>query len=111
MDWVSQYEGKQILLFEDRENPYESIYIKAGIAQGKLTMTDSECGHGPDGGWSFHYMEFDEDGTRSVMNFLSERGKEPFVVLKEMLNARDRMTLFADECKTRGIGFISKIAI
>ena len=56
-------EGRKDLLFSTPDNPYESIYIYAEIKRGCLVITDSECDHAPDGGWSHQVITFDAGNT------------------------------------------------
>lgn len=108
---VSQYEGKSCLLFEDKGNPYESIYIEGGIIKGELTLLDKECDHDPDGGgWSCRMVQFDAENTNKVFTFLCEKG-EPIEALKRMLNSRDRLGIFLAECGKREIKFTDQLKI
>ena len=74
---IASYEGVKRLLYSDDSNPYESICIYAEVTKGSLTVTDSECEHGPDGGWSHGYYVFDEENTQKVFMLLMERDPNP----------------------------------
>ena len=108
---ISRWEGKNLLLWEDQNNPYESIYIRACVEQGRLSLTDSQCDHAPDGGWSHIVLEFDEENSGRVIEFLSEDGKEPFAVLKGMLDSQNRSGRFVEECQVRNIAFKKKFCL
>lgn len=106
-----KYEGKDFLLFENKGNPYESIYIRASVKHHMLTVNDSECGHAPDGGWSEKIIRFDEKNTEEVLRFLSESRTDPFTSLKGMLDEDRRTKAFTQECKSRNIEFTIGYAI
>lgn len=40
----------------------------------KLTVTDSECDHPPDGAWSWRTIQFDQENTRKVFSFWRKIG-------------------------------------
>ena len=98
-------EGRESLLYSDDRNPYESIYIRAKIKNGLLTVEDSECEHGPDGGWSFRILAFDAENTKKALALLTEQNKDPFQGLKNMLSYTERTSAFRRACKERGISY------
>lgn len=100
---IAAYEGKERLLYSCPDNPYESIYISAKISDGLLTVTDSECEHGPDGGWSHRTLAFDKVNTEKVIGILTENDPDPFTALKNMINYHDRTRAFRNMCDSRGI--------
>ncbi len=104
-DVITAYEGTEKLLYQDPGNPYESIYIRAKVSDGLLTVTDSECEHGPDGGWSHRTLEFDKMNTEKVFLMLMERNPDPFGALKGMLSYQDRTGIFREMCDSRGIKY------
>ena len=104
-DILAKFEGKERLLYSDPSNPYESIYIKAGIKNGLLTVTDSECEHGPDGGWSYERLVFDKINTEKALFMLLEKNSDPFDALKSMLTYKNRTQIFQNMCKSRGIRY------
>lgn len=104
-DIVIQHEGKNVLLYSDPSNPYESIYIRAKIENGCLTVTDEEIEHGPDGGSSCRILTFDKENTKKVMALLSFGGADPFAALKAMMGYEQRTRVFTDSCTKLGIVF------
>ena len=100
---IADNEGVKKLLYSDPSNPYESIYIEARIVNGALSVTDSECEHGPDGGWSHVTTSFDEENTEKVFTFLLERNADPFQALAKMMSYRSRTSDFLEVCDKRGI--------
>lgn len=109
-DILAMYEGKEELLYSNSDNPYESIYIKAKIEDGQLTITDSECDHSPDGGWSHRTLEFDKANTEKVFSMLVERNSNPFKALKIMMSYKNRTKIFRDKCDQRGIKYKSMVS-
>lgn len=107
---ISGYEGIEKLLYSDPDNPYESIYIRAKITNGALTVTDSECEHAPDGGWSHRIISFDRINTEKVFSFLLEKNSDPFRALSGMFSYNDRTRLFRKECDARGIAYKNQLA-
>lgn len=105
--YIAQLEGKKVMLYEDGSNPYESIYIRMEIKDGKLTVHDDECEHGPDGGWSWRWFEFDSENTRKVFAWLCEGGRNPVAVMTNMVGYEQRLSLFKQGCQERGIEFES----
>ena len=81
---ISEREGLEVQLYSDPSNPYESIYIKAKITDGALTVTDSECGHAPYGSWSHRIIRFDRENTEKVFAFLLEQNDDPYRALARM---------------------------
>lgn len=108
-DAILRYEGKKIRLYQDPHNPYESIYITAGVEQKKLTLLDEEYEHGPDGGYSYETFEFDEENTEKVFMFLCESELDPMDSLAGMLDYANRTRRFLEECNKRGIVYIRKL--
>ena len=106
--WIMQSEGSEELLYSDESNPYESVCIRARIFGGALTVIDSECSHGPDGGWSHRILSFDRSGTEQVFDFLLDMLPSPFAALKRLVGYNDRTQRFAEECEKRGIAFESR---
>ena len=104
-DVITSYEGTEEMLFSTPKNPYESIYIRAKISNGILTVTDSECEHAPDGGWSHRILEFDENNTEEVFRMLLEINPNTFIALKNMFNYQDRTEVFRKKCDERGIEY------
>ena len=102
-DVITTYEGTEKLLYSDASNPYESIYIRAEIRNRSLTVTDSECDHGPDGGWSHGTYTFDEENTEKVIFFLLEKNPDPFMAMESMMTYEDRTRVFAKMCDEKGI--------
>jgi hypothetical protein len=102
---ISKYEGTEKLLYSDQSNPYESIYIRAKISNGLLTITDSECEHGPDGGWSHRTLTFDKINTELALKMLQKKSHNPFKALKGMLNYNDRTKVFQEMCDSHGIKY------
>ena len=102
---ITSYEGTEEILFSTPNNPYESIYIRAKISNGILTVTDSECEHAPDGGWSHRILEFDENNTEEVFRMLLEINPNPFIALKNMFNYQDRTEVFRKKCDEREIEY------
>ena len=109
-EMIAMYEGTEKQLYSDPGNPYESIYIKAKISDGLLTVTDSECEHGPDGGWSFRTLLFDRVNTEKVFEMLLERDPDPFQAMKAMLSYADRTRTFQKMCESRGIVFTNTLS-
>ncbi len=107
---VSSLEGKESMLYSDPGDPYESIYIRARVAGGALTVTDSECEHGQDGGWSHRILVFDGENTEKVFAFLSDMDPDPFRALSGMLDYRNRTRTFREACSARGIEFRDQLA-
>lgn len=103
--WISDSKRTDKLLYSDPRNPYESIYISAKIIDGKLTVTDSECEHGPDGGWSHRIISFDEENTEKGFAFLLDRNADPFQALADMLSYKARTADFLDACNAKEICF------
>lgn len=108
--WICSFEGKERLLYSDPTNPYESIYIRAKISDGKLTITDSECEHGPDGGWSRRIITFDKQNTIKAIALLMENNTDPLQALKKMLGYNERTMLFREACVTAGIEFKNQLS-
>ena len=81
-DFITKLEGTERLLYSDPSNPYESIYIEAKIRDGMVTVTDSECEHGLDSGWSHEILAFDKINTEKAISILLERNNDPFEVLQ-----------------------------
>ena len=109
--FISTFEGRESLLYSDPSNPYESIYIRAGVKNGELTITDSECEHAPDGGWSHLMITFDKMNTQKVFLFLLKKNPNPFAALQSMFNYTDRTRMFQQACKDRGIQFTCRLSI
>lgn len=107
---VAKYEGYEKTLFEDPSNPYESVYIRAEVSGGKLTVTDSECEHGPDGGWTHRTFLFDKENTEKAFAFLTEQGTDPFVKLSGMIDGNVRTRRFTEACDERGIEYLSRFS-
>lgn len=104
-DIITKLEGTQRLLYTDPSDPYESIYIRAKIQDGLLTVTDSECEHGPDGGWSHEILAFDKSNTQKAIAMLLERNNDPFDALSSMLSYENRTQVFRNLCKSKGIKY------
>ena len=102
---IASFEGKERLLYSNPDNPYESIYIKAQVEGGCLTITDRECGHAPDGRWSHRTLSFDAENTQKVFRFLLSKYASSVVGLANMLNGRNRTAVFQEACDARGIQY------
>ncbi len=100
-----QTEGRKEMLYSDPSNPYESIYIRASVTGGRLTIDDDECEHGPDGGWSYKSLKFDKENTRKLLAILSAGNRDPFQVLKGMVGYQQRTRLIEDKCQEWDIVF------
>lgn len=100
---IASMEGKDYLLYTADGNPYESIYIRAKVENGCLTITDSEFEHAPgDGAWATRII-FDEVNTRRVFAFLTEVSEDPIKELSGMISYRNRTRVFLAYCEARGI--------
>ena len=104
-DIIDKYEGTEELLYSDPSNPYESIYIRAKFSNGQLTVTDSECEHAPDGGWSHRILEFDKGNTENAVLMLIEKDPDPFKALKSIISYQDRTGIFREMCDRREIKY------
>lgn len=102
---VSESEGIDKLLYSNPHNPYESVYIRAKISDGKLTVTYSMCEHGPDGGWSHHTISFDRENTEKVFDVLLDKKADPFQALAEIIRRNAGTGDFLDICNTKGIRY------
>ncbi|MBR1759114.1 MAG: NAD(P)H-dependent oxidoreductase [Lachnospiraceae bacterium] len=112
-DWIPAMptmDRKEELLYSDPSNPYESIYIHAKIEDDCLTVVDSECEHGPDGGWSYRIITFDRENTVKAIDFLSQGGRDPFATLQRMLGYEQRTRKFREACDERGIQYQDRLA-
>lgn len=107
---ISAKEGTEKLLYSDPDNPYESIYIRAKVSEGLLTVIDSECEHAPDGGWSHRILSFDSRNTEAVFAFLLEMDHDPYRALAGMLSYNSRTGEFRKKCDARGIEYENKLA-
>ena len=107
---IAKYEGTEKQLYSDPGNPYESIYIEAKISDGLLTVTDSMCEHGPDGGWSYRTLSFDRSNTEKAVAMLLENDPDPFQAMKCMLSYADRTRTFQKMCESRGIVFTNTLS-
>lgn len=107
---IASLDGQEKLLFSDPANPYESIYIRAAIFRGMLLVTDSECEHGPDGGWSHRTISFDGENTEKVLAFLRSRDSDPLRALAQMVGSSVRTRRFTDECDRRGIKYERRLS-
>ena len=104
---IAEKECKEELLFSD-SNLYESIYIRARIYNGALTVIDSECGHAPDGGWSHRSILFDKENTERVVGILLDMSYDPYRGLKQLINYDSRLDHFIDICEQQGIKYESR---
>ena len=102
---IASYEGTDKLLYTDPGNPYESIYIRAKVSDGMLVVTDSECEHGPDGGWTFRTLSFDKPASEKVFIMLLEINPDPFRAMAGLFNYNDRTQVFREMCDKRGIEY------
>lgn len=109
-DIITSYEGTEKLLYSDPSNPYESIYIRAKIKDGLLTVIDSECEHAPDGGWSHRILAFDKINTEKAFLMLLEKDHDPFKAIKDMLSYSERTGTFREACDKRGIKYKNTLA-
>lgn len=109
-DIITSLEGTDRLIYSDSDNPYESIYIRAKIKDGLLTVTDSECSQGPGGGWSHRTLKFDGINTQKVFMLLLERNDNPLAALKDMVNYQDRTRVFRELCNEKGIEYKNLMA-
>lgn len=105
---IEAKEGSESLLYSDPSNPYESIYIRARVVHGVLTVIDSECEHGPDGGWSHKTITFDRENTEKVFAFLLDMSYDPFRALARMIDYNDRTGHFLEVCDELGIRYESR---
>ena len=102
---IASYEGTDKLLYTDPGNPYELIYIRAKVSDGMLVVTDSECEHGPDGGWTFRTLCFDKPASEKVFIMLLEINPDPFRAMAGLFNYNDRTQVFREMCDKRGIEY------
>ncbi len=103
--WLAQYEGKELELFRNYGNPYETISIRVQIDEGCMYLGDDEMEHGPDYGRSLKIYTFDKENTRKAFELLHGGAYDPIQVLKGMLNERHRTRLFIDLCTEHNIAF------
>ena len=104
-------EGRKDLLFSTPDNPYESIYIYAEIKHGCLVITDSECDHAPDGGWSHQVITFDAENTEKAFSLLCERNADPFLALADTFSYEERTRPFLADCRQRGVEYTVQLFI
>lgn len=107
--WFSQYEGKELELFRNYGNPYETISIRIQVDEGMIYLGDEEVEHGPDGGRSIRIYTFDQENSRNVFALLSQTGTDPVEALKRMLDETHRTRKFIDLCKEQHIEFTSNL--
>ncbi|MBR5344596.1 MAG: hypothetical protein IK127_02055 [Clostridia bacterium] len=97
------------LLYSCPDNPYESIYIRAKISEGSLTITDEESEHAPGGGSSLEELKFDTMNTQKVFLFLLEIDPNPYLALSSMMSYMQRTKVFQAACQVRSIQFQKKL--
>lgn len=107
--WLAQYEGKELELFRNYGNPYETISIRVQIDERCMYLGDEEVEHGPDGGRSIKIFTFDRENTRKAFWLLSGGYRDPILALKEMLDETNRTRTFIALCKENNIEFTSKL--
>ena len=107
--YLAKYEGKELELFRNYGNPYETISIRVQIDEGWMYLGDEEVEHGPDGGRSIEIFTFDKDNTRKAFRLLSWTGTDPIEQLKSTLDGTSRTHRFIDLCKELGIEFTRKL--
>lgn len=103
--WLAFYEGKELELFRNYGNPYETISIRVQVDEGMMYLGDEEVEHGPDGGRSIKIYTFDRENTRKAFTLLSLNGLNPILALKSMLDESHRTHKFIDLCKEHNIEF------
>lgn len=103
--WLAQYEGKELELFRNYGNPYETISIRVQVADGMMYLGDEEVEHGPDGGSSIVICTFDQENTRKAFALLAVNYQDPILVLKNMLDETHRTRKFLDLCKENNITY------
>lgn len=103
--WIAQYEGKELELFRNYGNPYETISIRVQVDEGSMYLGDEEMEHGPDGGRSIVIYTFDRENTRKAFFLLSGEDRDPIQVLQSMLDEAGRTCKFIDLCKANNIEF------
>lgn len=107
--WLNKYEGKELELFRNYGNPYETISIRIQMDEQKLYVGDEEIEHGPDGGSSMRLLSFDKENTRQAFAVLSQCGNDPVEVLKAMLNETDRLAPFQKLCQENNIEYSNNL--
>ncbi len=107
--WLNKYEGKQLELFRNHGNPYETIIIRVQLDEQELYVGDEEIEHGSDGGSSMRILSFDKENTRKAFSVLSGSGSDPIEALKAMLNENQRLAPFMKLCQEHNIAFTNKL--
>ena len=108
---ISSCEGKEKRLYSDSGNPYESIEITARVSDGMLTVTDSECEHGPDGGWSCRTLTFDRVNTQRLSLLLAGVHPDPFRALSSMIDCAERTDRLLRQCRSSDIQYRDDLSI
>jgi len=103
---LSQHEGKELELFRNYGNPYETISIRVQIDDGCMYLGDEEFEHGPDGGHSMRLYTFDAENTRKVFQYLSQDDRDPIEMLKGFVNDNVRTHAFTALCDKLGIAYV-----
>ena len=103
--WLNQYEGKELEIFRNYGNPYETISIRVQVVEQCMYIGDEEVEHGPDGGRSIRILTFDKENTRKAFELLSGEDKDPIMVLKGMLNETNRLQPVRKLCQDNNIKF------
>ena len=103
--WLNQYEGKELELFRNYGNPYETISIRVQVDEQCMYVGDEEVEHGPDGGRSIRIFTFDKENTRKAFTVLSGGYQDPVLVLKGMMNEKDRLKPLRKLCEDNHIEF------
>ena len=106
---IEESDGRDKILFTDERDPYESTYIRARVRGRALSIIDSVCDHGLDGGWSHMTVSFDREETEKVFSFLMDQTYDPFRALSRMVDGELGLARFTRACDERGIRYESRL--